>query len=177
MPPLVLIALFVMAPTASPNSFDLGYSLGMGIVTGPDEEMLHSLAGTVPQIVSVGYSFGIFKLSAEGLFGFPLENHKYDIVGYMWMFSLVNTLDFFSHRPLRLYALLGIGYGYATFSPHYETTSGTGPYQLQAGFGISFEVMKRLELGTETRIRIGFPNHPDVVTLYQQFFILLRFGN
>lgn len=171
---LIFLALLACLQPGQAEGLDVSVNTGATIVVGPSRT-LDTSGGPLyhtqmPFNLSIGYSFGSFRVAVEGLASFPF---------FQYGVSLIGNGTFASNTILRGYALLGVGYGSTWF---FENTGnedgdieGNGWLQLQAGIGIGFPITDWLELGTETRFRIGVPKFPEIVALTQDVFVMFKF--
>lgn len=166
---LLVVATLLLPAQARSDGFDVSTDIGAAIVVGPSST-LRSIGGHFPLNLSIGYSFGSFRIAVEGMAAFPFFQYGVSIIG---------NGTFASNDILRSYALLGVGYGTIIFSEKIGLNdgdfSGNGWLQLQAGIGIGFPITSWLELGTETRCQIGVPKFPEIVALTQDIWVMFRF--
>ena len=166
---LLIMTLLGSSEKARADGFDVSIDTGMTIVLGPPST-ISTLGFHFPFNLSIGYSFGSFRVAVEGLASFPFFQYGVSVIG---------NGTFASNDILRGYALLGVGYGSTWFFENTGTgdcnINGNGWLQLQAGIGIGFPVTSWLELGTEARCRMGVPRFPEVVALTQDIWVMFRF--
>jgi len=72
---------------------------------------------------------------------------------------------------------LGLGYGENWFfidKGGDGDFDGSGLIQAQAGVGVGFRLNEWLELGIDSRARLGFPRNPGAVTLTQHVWVMFE---
>jgi len=156
---------------ASPKSLDLAmdadYRLGMGLgfAIGDEAKLEEYEVADGPWdvvIVDIGYGFlGGWAAHAElQLWGSIHEGFFGSRAFFGSMMGSYNFLhdDFF----VEPYLLAGFGYGVATYEGEKHES---GRFQIQLGGGASFNVLPFLDLGLETRLRIGVPDKSNIVGL------------
>ena len=139
--------------------------IGPGIIIGGGDKIERHAFGPLADIIlDIGYSFDNgFSVYLEGQM-FYLE--RIDPPPILFG-SLVGSYHFLPQECfVDPYALVGVGYGYSLFLNEiiYDNDS-SGPFQFQFGGGVTVEILSWLELGLETRLRVGVPDNPDVMTM------------
>lgn len=167
---LVCAALVSFCADARSGSWDVGIGSGVGMLAVPDSNG-DELNIHIPATLSVGYGFGRFRFSLEGFFAFPSFSLFESIFG-----SVVSSYSFTQSTWIEGYALLGLGVGYSIFmnDRNYSDSSrvNSGPLQIQAGVGVRFQALEWLDLATETRLRVGVPDNPDVLAITQHIWVV-----
>ena len=168
---ILLVVVLIWSPAqAWADGFDVSIDTGLTLLLGPSST-LSSTGVHLPLNLSIGYSFGSFRIAAEGMVAAPFL--------LQYVVSIIGNGTFVSNDTMRGYALLGVGYGKTMFFENTGTgdcdLAGNGWLQLQAGIGIGFPIKSWLELGTETRCRMGVPKFPEVVALTQEIWVMFKF--
>ncbi len=176
--PVLLVLLFSGSYVYSDDNLNIGFGSGVGAMFGSGE-ICRQFYGELPLDVSFGYDFGNWKLSVEVLFAWLFIGTSADSVPNLVFGSVTGSIDFFSRETIRVYGILGIGASPYVIFPSCATSDGdnklSGPIQLQIGGGLGFSIYKWLEIDAEIRLRVGIPEHPEVVTLIQHLWLVARF--
>jgi len=166
----ICFAVLLLAMPAKPDSFDIKIGTGIDVLLGTGKKM-EADAGHIlrnPIMLSIGYSFGHYRISLEGqVAAFPPLLCYYT--------SAILDITFTSSQIVRGYSLLGIGYGATVFSNKENgSLDANGPIQIQAGIGVGFKMNDWLELGTDGRLRIGMPSNPDIISFTQHVWVMFK---
>lgn len=154
--------------------FEIGFSSGAAITFGDGMKKNYFLA--FPLVGRIGYRFDGFPLSAALEFNYAIsaEGTK-SINGHIMVGSVICNYFFFEAESLRSFLIAGVGGGFAVFeSTTGSSDSGSGLVQLQFGVGLIYSLTGWLDLVVESRLRVGFPEHPEVATFIQQIGFLIR---
>ncbi|MBW2701501.1 MAG: hypothetical protein JRF33_11860 [Deltaproteobacteria bacterium] len=138
--------------------------VGSGMIIGGDKLTKSAIGPITNIILDLGYSFSDkFSAYLEGQMS-PTEGIDPPLV---LLGSLVGSYHFLGRRYfLDPYSLIGFGYGHAIFyNQVIDDNDSSGPFQLQFGAGVTVEILSWLELGLETRLRVGVPDNPDVMNM------------
>ncbi|MBN2230715.1 MAG: hypothetical protein JW779_14090 [Candidatus Thorarchaeota archaeon] len=137
--------------------FDGRMMLGVDITVSSDDDVNLYGGGFIPAIVvDIGYSFD------NGLSLF-MEFH-YAVLSGAFFGSAVGYYHFLERDDLVApYAIMGVGIGSSRFGNEYSKSS--GPVELQCGCGVTFDVASWMEMGLESRLRVGVPDNPDVMSV------------
>ena len=105
-----------------------------------------------------------------GVWGSPVSPLGSIVASYNFL-DLIDTAYF-----IDAYAIVGVGYGYQAFpSGITETRDYSGPIEFQFGLGVTFETTSWLDLGLESRLRIGVPDNPDVMYIVVGLVSVFKF--
>ena len=169
----ILVLLMLIMPASAYAGWEGKLVLGAGKST-PINTTKVEIPGIYPDIVvSAGYAFDNgLSVSLEGEFGFVANL----VVATGSVIGSYHFLD--RHFWFDPYLLGGIGFGISKFEnssedDHYNDSS--GPCQLYFGLGFAFETTSWLDLGLESRIRIGVPDNPDVTNVMVGLVSVFRF--
>ncbi len=158
------IILFQKPLAHAGEEFTVRVGTGVGAIVGRQEKIIHG--GFVEYLSSL--QFGVLidnkiGLSAEGQIGFVDSGKPGVVVG-----SLIGTYYFSIKKcpDIQPIVMLGVGYGWVLFNNQIRDENEiSGPLELQIGGGIEYSLYKWFVLGGDARLRIGFPDNLDVVSL------------
>lgn len=158
------IVLFQRSVAHADGEFTVRLGTGVGALVGRQEKIIHGGFVEYFSVLQLGVLFdNKMGVSFEGQIGFVDSGEPGVVIGSLigeYHFSIKNFPDI---QPV---IMLGIGYGWVLFG---NETSGeneiSGPLEFQVGGGIEYSFYKWFVLGGDARLRIGFPDNPDVVSL------------
>jgi hypothetical protein len=164
--PFICFAVLLLAMPVKADGLDISIETGFSVVLQQGDRNARFMH--IPFVASIGYSLGPYRISLEGLASFPLV---------CYYASAIFSFTFASNDFVRGYVLAGLGYGdtyYFQKRGLEGDIDGSGLIQAQAGIGVGFKLNNWLELGIDSRARIGFPDNPDAVTVTQHVWIMFK---
>ena len=169
------LGIFLLQGFLARASEELSFGLctGFGAMVGSPEKVEHGGFAEYPSIFRLGLIVNRkVGVSIEGQVGFAGSGELGLVMG-----SIVGTYYFSVEKIPRIRPLimLGIGYGLVLFNNEStESNDESGPFQVQVGGGLEYSLFEWFVLGGDVRLRMGFPNNPDVVNLALLFCATFR---
>ena len=157
------VKIFISSGVIYAGEFDISFGSGMAAKVSSPKKLEEAVLIRPSFLVRLGYTIDDrLQFSLEGQY-WPYWDYGVSVI------SLYRFPSMLTATSIRPYALVGLGWGGVVFLRQPPNDDGSldvsGWCQFHIGGGVDFSVLKWLDLGCELRLRIGFPQNPDVVSL------------